>query len=90
MTTADDFSSRTINNHERPLAESIVLPDYLKDADPTPALFSASNCGRAQPRLVSRIVDFYMTSHTRNLPSNMNSGAHEVHDFTTLRSQTSI
>jgi len=90
MTTADDFSLRTIKNHERPLAESIILLDYLKDADPTPALFSASTSGRAQPRPVSRIVDFYVTSHTRYLSSNMNSGAHEVHGFTILKSQTPI
>lgn len=90
MTTADDFSSRTINNRGRPLAESIVLPDYLKDADPKPALFSASTSDRAQRRLVSRIVDFYMTSHTHYLPSNINSGAHDVHGFATPRSQTPI
>jgi len=90
MTTADDFASYTINNHERRLAESMVLLADLEDVDPIPALFSPSASGRARSRLVRRIIDPYIKTHKRYFSSNVNSRAREVHGFATLRSETSI
>jgi len=56
----------------RPLAESMVLLDYLEDAYPTPALLPASAYERAQSRLLGRIVDLYVTVQARYFFTNMN------------------
>jgi glutathione S-transferase len=43
------------------IAESEVICEYIEDSHPTPSGFPADAFGRAQSRMVSRVVDLYMS-----------------------------
>jgi glutathione S-transferase len=54
------------------IAESEVICEYLEDAFPTPSGLPADPIGRAQSRMVSRIVDLYIAPHTSAMVRQVN------------------
>ena len=54
------------------LAESEVICEYIEDAHPDPSGLPAAPMGRATSRLIARITDLYVSSHTGTLFRQMN------------------
>lgn len=62
------------------IPESMVILDYLEDAHPEPALLPRDAVGRAQARLLGRIVDLYVMANGGVFFRNMNPANRNEHE----------